>query len=218
LPFRVICVLGTNDGDFPRREPAAGLNRLTAELGTARRRDGDRSTREDDRFLFLQLFAAAQDVFYVSWQGADPRDGSAREPSVLVSELIAAAAGQHVPEANAADALVVHHPLQPFSPAAFGATDPTRMGRASRDPDPRRFSYRKAWHQVASHTAAKRVPLPPWFGNEALPAQATAPGDNSHDSLSIETLRRFLLRPAEAFLLQRLDLRLDAIEQRDPDV
>lgn len=32
LPFRVICLLGMNDGDFPRRDPAAGLNRLTAEL------------------------------------------------------------------------------------------------------------------------------------------------------------------------------------------
>ena len=66
LPFRVICVLGMNDGDFPRRDPAPGLNRLTAELGTDKRRVGDRSTRNDDRFLFLQLFTAAQDVFYLS--------------------------------------------------------------------------------------------------------------------------------------------------------
>ena len=55
-------------------------------------RHGDRSLREDDRFLFLQLFASAQDVFYLSYLGADPRDGSVREPSVLVSELIDAAA------------------------------------------------------------------------------------------------------------------------------
>ena len=92
LPFRVICVLGLNDGDFPRRDPAAGLSKLTAELGTTQRRHGDRSTREDDRFLFLQLLASAQDVFYLSYLGADPRDGSAREPSVLVGELLDAVA------------------------------------------------------------------------------------------------------------------------------
>src|SRR5690606_22563799 len=102
LPFRVICLLGMNDGDFPRRDPAAGLNRLTAELGSDRRRRGDRSTREDDRFLFLQLFASAQDVFYLSWLGADPRDGSAREPSPLVSELLTAAGAQHADPAQAA--------------------------------------------------------------------------------------------------------------------
>src|SRR3546814_10238838 len=78
---------------------------------------GDRSTRDDDRFLFLQLFAAAQDVFYVSYQGADPRDGSAREPSVLVADLLAAADAHHVPQAKAGEALVVRHPLQPFRSA-----------------------------------------------------------------------------------------------------
>ena len=59
LPFRAICVLGMNDGDYPRRDPVAGLNQLTAELGTSKRRRGDRSLREDDRYLFLQLFTAA---------------------------------------------------------------------------------------------------------------------------------------------------------------
>ena len=102
LPFRVICVLGLNDGDFPRRDPAAGLNQLTAELDSARRRPGDRSLREDDRFLFLQLFAAAQDAFYLSYLGADPRDGSVREPSVLVSELIEAAMQYHAEPREAA--------------------------------------------------------------------------------------------------------------------
>lgn len=55
LPFRAICVLGMNDGDYPRRDPAGGLNRLTAELDGKARRRGDRSLRDDDRFLFLQL-------------------------------------------------------------------------------------------------------------------------------------------------------------------
>src|SRR5690606_27961035 len=140
LPFRVICVLGMNDAEFPRRDPAPGLNRLTAELGTGRRRAGDRSTRDDDRFLFLQLFTAAQDVFYVSWQGADPRDGSRRESSVLVSELIDAAAAQHAGDGkDVAEALVVRHPLQPFSPQAFGPAD-----------EPRRFSYHARWQQAAA--------------------------------------------------------------------
>ncbi|KGM56790.1 hypothetical protein N799_02560, partial [Lysobacter arseniciresistens ZS79] len=121
LPFRAICVLGLDDGAYPRRDPAAGLNRLTAELGSPRRRHGDRSLREDDRFLFLQLLASAGDVFYLSYLGADARDGSEREPSVLVAELLDAAAAQHADPATAREALVVRQPLQPFAPAAFGA-------------------------------------------------------------------------------------------------
>ncbi len=201
LPFRVICVLGMNDAEFPRRDPAPGLNRLTAELGTGRRRAGDRSTRDDDRFLFLQLFTAAQDVFYVSWQGADPRDGSRREPSVLVSELIDAAAAQHAGDAReVAEALVVRHPLQPFSPQAFGPAD-----------EPRRFSYHARWQQAAAGAADRRVPLPPWFEAEPL-ADAEAPPE-----LPISALRRFLLQPAES-LLERMGLRLVEIEAHGDDV
>lgn len=203
LPFRAICVLGMDDGEFPRRDPAAGLNRLTAQLGTPQRRAGDRSTRDDDRYLFLQLFAAAQDVFYVSYQGADPRDGSVREPSVLVSELIAAAAAQHVPEAKAGEALVVHHPLQPFSPAAFGAGN-----------DSRRFSYCRQWWDAAAQAARRRVALPPWFdGNAMMPVAA-----EDDAVLSIDALRRFLQAPADAFLRQRLGLRLAEVEDAGDDV
>jgi len=201
LPFRAICVLGLDDGDFPRRDPTAGLSRLTAELGTDRRRRGDRSLREDDRFLFLQLFAAAQDVFYVSYLGADPRDGSVREPSALVSELIDAAADQHADHAAAARMLVVRHPLQPFAPAAFGGED-----------EPRRFSYRQQWWPAAAQPSQRRVPLPPWLNGDALAAV------EGEDRVSLDSLRRFLQAPADMFLRQRLGIRLAEIEDVDADI
>jgi exodeoxyribonuclease V gamma subunit len=193
LPFRVICVLGLNDGDFPRRDPAAGLNQLTAELDTARRRYGDRSLREDDRFLFLQLFASAQDVFYLSYLGADPRDGSVREPSVLVSELIDAAADYHLQPALAAAQLTVRHSLQPFAPAAFGGGD-----------EPRRFSYRQQWHPAAGSLGGQRRALAPWFSGPLPPAETLT----TDTELSLDALRRFLTDPASQFLSQRLGLRL----------
>lgn len=202
LPFRVICVLGMDDGEFPRRDPASGLNRLTAAIGTDQRRVGDRSTREDDRYLFLQLFSAAQDVFYVSYRGHDPRDGSVREPSLLVADLLAAAAAQHAPEVEALEQLVVHHPLQPFSPQAFGSGD-----------EPRRFSYRRAWWEAAARAAEQRVALPPWF--EGAPM---AGAEDAEPTLSLDVLRSFLLNPAEAFLRQRLALRLPELEEADPDI
>ncbi|WP_166211492.1 exodeoxyribonuclease V subunit gamma [Cognatiluteimonas telluris] len=200
LPFRAICLLGMNDGDFPRRDPAAGLNRLTAELGTERRRHGDRSTRDDDRYLFLQLFSSAQDVFHVSWIGADPRDGSAREPSAVVSELLAAAAAYHAPAD--ADALVLRHALQPFSPAAFGSGDP------------RHFSYDARWHPAAGQLSGVRTTLAPWMrAGTSLP-----PPVEAETELSLESLRRFLLAPAEQFLRQRLGLRLPEVEAAGEDI
>jgi exodeoxyribonuclease V gamma subunit len=203
LPFRVICVLGMNDGDFPRRDPAAGLSRLTAELGTDKRRHGDRSTRDDDRYLFLQLFAAAQDAFLVSWIGADPRDGIAREPSSVVSELLAAAAAYH--EGVAPDTLVLRHPLQPFAPAAFGGGEDGRL-----------FSYDAHWRPAAGSLAGARAPLGPWIG--AGVALADADPDAQEGDLSIDALRRFLMAPADVFLHQRLGLRMPGIDSAGEDV
>ena len=202
LPFRAICLLGMNDGDFPRRDPAAGLNRLTAELGTDQRRHGDRSTRDDDRYLFLQLFTAAQDVLYLSWLGMDPRDGSAREPSALVSELLAAAAAYHGDPDTAARQLVLRHPLQPFSPAAFGSEDV------------RLFSYRGHWHPAAGRLSGTRGALAPWMAG----AQSLAPAGDVDAELPLDALRRFLLAPAEQFLRQRLGLRLAETEEANEDI
>jgi exodeoxyribonuclease V gamma subunit len=208
LPFRAICLLGMNDGDFPRRDPGAGLNRLTAELGTTARRRGDRSTRDDDRYLFLQLFASAQDVFYLSWLGADARDGSVREPSALVNELLAAAGAYHAVPAAAAKALVLRHPLQPFSPDAFGLR--TEAGTQ----DARVFSYRRHWHPAAGRLSDTRVALPPWLARDA----ALAPASEPEAELSLDALRRFLLDPAGHFLRQRLALRLPDIAAIEDDI
>ncbi|MDH5832398.1 exodeoxyribonuclease V subunit gamma [Luteimonas kalidii] len=227
LPFRAICLLGMDDGAFPRRDPAGGLDRLATDVAAGRRMRGDRSTRDDDRFLFLQLFAAAQDVFYVSYQGADPRDGSVREPSVLVADLLAAADAQHAADAKAGEALVVRHPLQPFAPAAFGGFD-----------EPRRFSYSAQWWPAAAQPTARRVPLPAWFDGEVLPAledgeaagavgadgsgikgaSASAGAATYPVTLTLDELRRFLQAPADVFLRQRLGLRLAEVEQIDEDV
>ena len=205
LPFRVICVLGMNDGDFPRRDPSSGLNRLTAELDSGQRRPGDRSTREDDRFLLLQLLAAAQDVFYLSWLGASPADGSVREPSPLVSDLLQVAAARHADAGAARRQLVLRHPLQPFSPTAFGA-----------DGDDRHFSYRAQWQAAAAHgQAARRASLPPWMAPAAGPLPAPA---EAGSELSLDALRGFLLDPAAQFLRQRLHLRLPGLEELGEDL
>ena len=196
LPFRVLCVLGMNDGEYPRRDPAGGLNRLAAELAGPARRRGDRSLREDDRFLFLQLLAAAGEVFYLSYLGADARDGSAREPSVLVSELLDVAARYHAEPDTARAALVLRHPLQPFAPEAFGCGDA------------RRYSYRADWHAAAARTDDGRLPVPAW-ADAALPErEAACEPDDAPRLLRYQELRAFFRDPAAAFLRQRMALRL----------
>lgn len=197
IPFRVICLLGMNDGDYPRRDPAGSLNRLAAELGAGTRRRGDRSLRDDDRFLFLQLFSAAAAVFYVSYLGADPRDGSVREPSIVVAELLDVAARYHANPEAARKALVLAQPLQPFAPAAFGGSDADGIAG-----EPRRFSYRGEWRAAAVAGNVARHAPGAW-----LAAPLPAP-DVAETLLPLAELRAFLRDPPGMFLRQRLGLRL----------
>lgn len=200
LPFRVICVLGLNDGDFPRRDPAAGLSKLVADLHNGQRRYGDRSVREDDRFLFLQLMASAQDVFYLSWIGSDARDGSVREPSVLVDELIEAAAAWHAQPSSVAKELIVRHTLQPFAPGAFGEAD-----------EPRRFSFRNQWYAAAGQLGHARQRLPVWMDGPLPALERPA-------AISLPELRRFFTQPAQSWLSQRLGIRLPDPPQAMEDI
>ena len=113
VPFRVVCLLGMNDGDFPRRARQADFD-LLALPGMAR--PGDRSRRDDDRYLMLEALLAARDKLYVSWVGRNVRDNSEQPASVLVSQLRDyLAAGWDLD----LHALTTEHALQPFSRRYF---------------------------------------------------------------------------------------------------
>ncbi len=215
LPFRLVCLLGLDDGALPRRTPAAGF-----DLIAKRPRRGDRARRLDDRYLFLETLLSARDGLYLSYVGRDPRDNAELPPSVLVSELLeavdlTAVAGQ--PESGGSDLgreyasaessrprprpqeqkasarITVEHPLQPFAPGNFERSGP-RQGFAG------------AWFRAAQRLAE-------------APAEATAfiqrlpePGP---DWLTIEPSQLLLCfrHPARFLLEQRLGLRLADAEE-----
>ena len=71
IPFQVVCLLGMNDGDYPRRGSRSDFD-LMALPGQAR--PGDRSRRDDDRQLMLDALLSARRVLSISWAGRSPRD------------------------------------------------------------------------------------------------------------------------------------------------
>ncbi|REL35541.1 exodeoxyribonuclease V subunit gamma [Thalassotalea euphylliae] len=83
IPFKIIAVLGLNDGEYPRqRQPLAFdlMNSTPAKLG-------DRSRRGDDRYLFLEALISARDKLYLSYQGRSVQNNKVREPSIILQEL-----------------------------------------------------------------------------------------------------------------------------------
>jgi len=83
IPFRVVCVLGMQDGSFPRCPAPPSFDLMAKQPRT-----GDESQRDDDRYLFLETLLSARDRFYVELRRQSVRDNSPRPPSVAVSELL----------------------------------------------------------------------------------------------------------------------------------
>jgi exodeoxyribonuclease V gamma subunit len=79
-------------------------------------RIGDRSRRNDDKYLFLEALVSARKKFYISYVGQSIKDNSLIPPSVLVSELI-----DYIKEGFglSEECVVTLHRLQAFSPEYY---------------------------------------------------------------------------------------------------
>lgn len=206
LPYRQICLLGLDDGVFPRVDRP-----LEFDLTPLEARPGDRQRRQDERNLFLDLILATRERLYLSYTGRSQRDDTPQPPSILVAELL-----EFLCRATGAppERLCVQHPLQAFSPRYFAAAE-----RA----DARLVSYRAAYAAAlnpapgadiasdvgapppeADEDAASAAPQPRFFVG-ALPSLSVA-------RLELGELRDFFRHPARALLRDRLGLGLPGHE------
>lgn len=201
IPFDVVCLLGMNDGDYPRRASRADFD-LLAQPGQAR--PGDRSRRDDDRYLMLEALLAARRTLYISWSGRNPRDNSAEPPSVLVSQLrdyLAAGWADGLLEARTTE-----HPLQPFSRryfeggALFTHAQEWRAAHAAGEVDSSQLaSSPLSPLSPAGERASLALDVP---GDGSLPPFAPEPGFR----LTLALLADFLKNPVRHFFRYRLDV------------
>lgn len=209
IPFRQIWLLGMNDGDYPRRRRPTDFDLMANDY-----RPGDRSGREDDRYLFLEALLSARERLVISWVGRSIRDDSPRPPSVLVGQLrdhiqagwrlatpAAATATEALDGSGKAllDALTTTHPLQPFSRRYF---EPQRDQQ-------RLFTYAHEWHALHRPSAKPgEAPVP-----QLAPPQLDA-------SVTLTSLGSFLRRPLQTFYRQRLAVWLgqdaEPLEEAEP--
>ena len=199
VPYRVIALLGLDDGAFPRQRPSAAFD-LTATAPRA----GDRDPRDEDRYLLLEALLAARDHLLIFYSGHDVHTNEPVPPAVPVGELcdvldqsFPSAAG----EPPAAARLTRHHPLQAWASANFV---PRERGDGEPLP-PWSFSERLAFGATALRTTSPAKPL---FG-QPIPARPPT-------ELSLDALARFLVNPTRG-LMQRLSVQLGQVQTLTSD-
>jgi exodeoxyribonuclease V gamma subunit len=189
IPFKLIAVLGLNDGEFPRNSSDGGLD-LMARL----RRVGDRDVRSDDRYLFLETLMSARERLHLSYLGENVKDGKTLNPAAPLAELLAEL-DRHAMVIHEAGARpwLVHHPLQPFDARYFDGSDA------------RLFSYNPRFSDM--HGAGQATILPPFVDCHDS-AVAAMP-----DSLPLADVLAYYKDPARYLLARKLTLRLDALAE-----
>jgi len=180
VPFRVVCLLGMNDGDYPRNAPLPSFDLIGAAP-----RPGDRSRRKDDRYLFLEALLSSREVFYLSYLGQSVRDGSRLAPSVLVSEL-AEYLDKRFP---GQPPLEVSHPLQPFGKEYF----PGSAELFSYSLSNLRAAQALAGPKSSQILAPERLPEPP----------------EAWRQVNLEEVADFFRHPARFFCRRRLGIHLE---------
>jgi exodeoxyribonuclease V gamma subunit len=192
VPHRVVCLLGLDDGVFPRVGITDGDDVLAREPLT-----GERDPRSEDRQLFLDAILAATETLVVTYTGAGEYSGQPRPPAVPLGELLDALdLTATAPTGRVSEAVTVHHPLQPFDVRNLesGALVPGEV-----------FSFDTA--ALAGARAARGERVAATF----LPGPL-APGEA--DDVSLEELLSFWRSPVRGFLRDRLDLALP--REEDP--
>jgi exodeoxyribonuclease V gamma subunit len=191
IPFPVVCLIGMNDDAYPRAHRPVDF-----DLMAPRFRRGDRSRRQDDRYLFLETLLSARHCLYLSYVGQSIRDNSPLPPSVLVGELLDAVdRGFYRPDGGRPrEQLLVRHPLQAFSRRYFGA-------------DPHLFSYAREWVEASRHAGRGERDPAPLLGAE-LPEPEPA-----LRTVTLESLVRFFNNPTRWLLRERLGIRPEADEE-----
>ncbi len=117
LPFKVVCLLGMDNHSYPRSEFQPDF-----DLMKNNRRHGDRSRRDDDKYIFLESILSARKYYYISYIGQSIIDNSVISPSVLVSELIDYIKNNYLDEKEEPvddSTFIIKHRLQAFNPQYF---------------------------------------------------------------------------------------------------
>jgi len=191
IPFKVVCLVGMDMDAFPRESKTVSF-----DLMAKNPRIGDRSRRNDDKYLFLEAIISARNKFYISYVGQSIRDNTRIAPSVLVSELM-----DYIEEGFglSEDQMVTLHRLQAFSPEYF------KTGG-------KLFSYSlENFKAACSRYERKDIP---GFISSKLPDSA-----QEWKHLDIKEFSAFFSNPAKFLLEKRLGIYLpetaDVLDERE---
>ena len=181
VPFKIVALMGMNDGEYPRQESHPSFDLMAHQA-----RRGDRSRRDEDRYLFLESLLAAREKLIISYVGQSIKDNSDLAPSVLVSELLDTVT---INSGIEVEDWIIKHPLQAFSSRYFSI---------KKDQKHPLFSYASQYLQLDNKQSQSN--------NEEFIFEPLETLDNEYKNLSLHELINFFKNPSRILLQSRFGI------------
>jgi exodeoxyribonuclease V gamma subunit len=197
VPHRVVCLVGLDDGVFPRLGIVDGDDVLARDPMT-----GERDIRSEDRQLLLDAIGAATEKLVITFTGSNEYSGQDRPPAVPLAELLDTL--DMTTNEKVRDRLVVRHPLQPFD---IRNVIPGKLGMPPDTP----FTFDPTVLRAASASTGERKEQPTFISGPLPPVPA--------DDVVLADLVAFFKDPVKGFF-RALDYTLpwdvDGVEDAMP--
>ena len=199
VPFRLVVLVGMDDGAFPRTEARPSWDPLAGDPRVLARADVD-------RHILLEAILSARDRLVVTFSGRDPHTNEPRPAAVPIEELVATLGTL---TGAARSELVVEHPLQPYARRAF-EPGPTQS------PDPGFFAIAQRLERLRTGGGAPAARADGLWG--AYDTLRLPPPPAAAAGLDLRELTSWLYRPNDTLVRQRLALWPDRAAPEPPDV
>ena len=199
IPFKVVAILGLNDGEFPRQRTPLDFDLMSLSAS----RIGDRSRRGDDRYLFLEAIISARQALYLSYQGRSIKNNNIKQPSIVLKELMDYLEQGYGWQLLADDATDLRQlAMQPYSEKNY-------LGKYA--------GFDKNWLALSPtrQSSYKDKDSMLIIDNETKETQSEI---NLKIQLSTEELTRFFVHPARFFAQNTLSLYLDNTDDSLDDI
>ena len=211
VPFKIIYMLGMEEGAFPGKAESSSL-----DLRLVRRQIGDLSLPEMNRYLFLEMLLSAREKLYISYVSKDLQKDRVMQPCSVVSQLCRYAQQHILPQGEHFE--ITEIPLKGSSQRYYrnDAVSSYSDVLVNFSPGDRIVSYRenRLWDQVKDKALPKEMKLVERF----MPEMSVSPSHTAEaqtETVTLRQLRQFLEDPVNHSSRRHLGLYdgEDAVEE-----
>ena len=190
IPAKVICMLGMNDGEFPRQETKLGFNIINKEIRLC-----DRSKKLEDKYIFLESILAARKNLYISYIGQSDKSDEIYPPAGPVCELIDYL--KQLYGEKTVQTMILNHKLQAFNSIYFNSSHENFFSYSAVDCNAARTLMSEKNHSIKIYK------------------ELNIRNNGSSSTIELEELINFFKNPCKAFLNQTLNASYPFIDKTE---